>query len=188
MDQSKASCACQSKFTEGNGGSCSQTRKKKSLHGPKLPQCNGLYLEQVNPINGVQSRCALTGKDVRYWNIIPELFDLDRDSNHSPCPFVGPWYQWMRNLVLCQEAARQEGLEPGFLVVYTDASALPFPNVLASDDWHSFTGLIKKDAPQLATLPYQKLLAGARQSYGGMWKDLETWVLTKIDKVLEGCT
>lgn len=168
------------KFTEADGGSCSQTNKKKSLEGRR--QCDGHYREQVNPFNGVRSHCALSGKGVRYWESIPELFGLDPDGSY-PCPFAGPWYQWMRNLALCREVARSEGLAPGFTVVYADAPALPFPKVLTGPEWHSLTAQLRPGTVPLTALSYQALLAQACECHGGIWADLESWVVRKVEQV-----
>lgn len=58
------------KFTEPGGG-CSQTKRTPKGRGAGLPQCNGRYVPQVNPGNGVAASCALTGKGIRYWEVIP---------------------------------------------------------------------------------------------------------------------
>lgn len=49
------------KFTE-EGGSCSQTKPDSK----KRVACSGSYAMQVNPQNGVEARCALSGKGIRY--------------------------------------------------------------------------------------------------------------------------
>lgn len=171
------------KFTETDGGICSQTNTNKRVNGPHLAQCDGHYREQVNPINGVRSRCALSGKKIRYWELIPELFSLDPEGTYSPCPFAGPWYQWMRNLALCRETASEYRLNAGFVVVYVEAPTLPFPKVLASDEWQRFAASVNRAAVQLTTLSYQKLLAGACECHGGVWKQLDAWVTGKVAEV-----
>jgi hypothetical protein len=52
----------------------------------------------------------LTAKGIRYWDVIPRVFDYDADASYIECPFAGPWFQWMRNLTLCHEAAGARGL------------------------------------------------------------------------------
>ena len=91
------------KFKERDGGTCSQVRR--------LPtgqiQCNGNYENQFNPVEQCASRCSLTGKGIRYWDIIPKIFHLDSEVDYSPCPFSGSRYQWMRNMVLGSAFTRQ---------------------------------------------------------------------------------
>ena len=58
------------KFTEPGGG-CSQVRRIPSGRGAGLPQCDGSYHLQINPRNGVSARCALSGKGIRYWSVLP---------------------------------------------------------------------------------------------------------------------
>jgi hypothetical protein len=54
-------------------------------------QCDGMYRSQTNPVNGKTSRCALSGKGMRYWDVIPKLFDYDAQVDHidTACPFKG---------------------------------------------------------------------------------------------------
>lgn len=77
----------ESKFTE-NGGSCSQPPKK----------CNGNYQLQINPKNGIESKCSLTGKNIKYWDFINKVTKYKRELEYFPCPFKGMEYQWMRNI------------------------------------------------------------------------------------------
>jgi hypothetical protein len=98
------------KFTEGDGGSCSQTQPLRTGRRKGLRQCTGGYMWQVNPANGREARCALTAKGLRYWDVIPRVFDYDAGQSYFECPFAGPWFQWMRNLTLCHEAAGARGL------------------------------------------------------------------------------
>ena len=94
---SLAALVIECKFTEPGGQwQCSQTAVSRS--GKR--QCNGSYADQINPGNGVRAHCALTGKGIRYWEYIPEAFALDPGVDHTPCPFKGDAYQWMRNAVL----------------------------------------------------------------------------------------
>jgi len=37
-------------------------------------QCNGNYEMQTNPVNEEKARCALTGKGIRYWELIPGVY------------------------------------------------------------------------------------------------------------------
>ncbi|EJT01484.1 hypothetical protein [Rhizobium sp. CCGE 510] len=69
---SAAALVIECKFTEP-GGQCSQTAVSRSGERP----CSGSYKDQTNPGNGVRSRCALAGKSIRYWEYIPNIFELD---------------------------------------------------------------------------------------------------------------
>ena len=50
-------------------------------------QCRGTYQNQRNPINNIWSPCALTGKQIKYWDVIPHVFQVSADVDHTPCPF-----------------------------------------------------------------------------------------------------
>lgn len=84
------------KFTETGGAKCSQRKPIAKGAHRGIVQCNGNYALQTNLANGLTARCALTAKAIRYWEVIPEVFDLSAEIDHSPCPFAGPWFQWMR--------------------------------------------------------------------------------------------
>jgi hypothetical protein len=104
-----------------------------SRKGPKKGtiQCNGDYEPQQNPVNGKQSQCALSGKNIHYWDndFIPRVFTYDAKSNYKPCPFKGPDFQWMRNLVLCSKIARDNNLKAAFVVIYAASPVLPFSEI-----------------------------------------------------------
>jgi hypothetical protein len=59
------------KFTEPDGGCCSQPIPIGSGPNRGAQQCNGTFADQMNPETGVRSRCALSGKGVRYWETHP---------------------------------------------------------------------------------------------------------------------
>ncbi|MFT5327332.1 MAG: hypothetical protein ACI8P0_005221 [Planctomycetaceae bacterium] len=65
------------KFTETDGGSCSQPSAISSGANEGIRQCNGNYESQLNPVNGIESRCALSGKGIRYWDVIPSVVGVD---------------------------------------------------------------------------------------------------------------
>lgn len=149
------------KFTEPDGGACSQTKRRS-----RGTQCNGNYGLQVNPINQIKARCALTGKGIRYWEAIPRVFDYDANADYRPCPFRGPWYQWMRNLVLCSQLARlaEKPLAPAFVLVYAEAQSLSVAQLIRSSQWFDFTRTLKSEAITFVTLPCQDLLSSASDS------------------------
>src|SRR5690606_3679364 len=88
----------ESKFTEKDGGGCSQIRN--TVNG--IYQCNGKYEEQINPKNNIKSKCALSGKGINYWNFIDELTNYSKEKDYNPCPFKKGEYQWMRNICFAE--------------------------------------------------------------------------------------
>lgn len=176
------------KFTE-LGGCCSQTRRlPKGAHQGAV-QCNGSYTIQTNPVNGEEARCALSGKGIRYWRVIPEVFRYSADTDYEPCPFAGSRFQWMRNLTVCWEVARAKGLSPAFVILYADSTNLPFSAELQSPGWSQFTSALRGEAIAFHVMPYRSFVALARSavsSAGGnttLWDDLGAWVDGKIRRV-----
>jgi len=164
------------KFGEIDGGMCSQTAAREVNAHARIPQCNGNYEMQVNPMNEKTARCALTGKGIRYWELIPNVFRYDSESDIKLCPFNSPSYQWMRNLVVAEEIRRSEGRQAGFILVYADHPRLPFPRVVASPDWARFVQNLRMDSVQLQIISYQELLRIAIDAVGNSnekWRDLE---------------
>jgi hypothetical protein len=153
-----------------------------------LRQCNGRYEAQVNPVNGREARCALTAKSIRYWEEIPRVFHLDAQTDHSPCPFRGPKYQWMRNLTLCKALAGRDG-RGGFVVVYADAPGLPFATKVHGDGWQQLRRLVRSDAVGFAAVSYQAFLAECvdrlreAEQPVEQWERLQEWVNHQIARV-----
>ena len=158
------------KFTEGDGGSCSQTRPLVCGPHRGKSQCNGNYELQRNPLNGLSSRCALTAKGVKYWEWIPRVFSIDSEIDHRGCPFAGTWYQWMRNLVVCAalaEKRRQKGI---FVVVYAggaDAAGFPMARRVAGEDWRTLRGMLHNGPVSLEAVSYERLLQFALEVAAG---------------------
>jgi hypothetical protein len=123
---------------------------------------------------------------MRYWELIPEVFGLDPDRSYLPCPFAGPWFQWMRNLTSCVAIARQAGLQAAFLVVYADGPRLPMAQRVRLPEWQRLTGTINPRAIAFRALSYQALIAQARQAapHNPTLPDLAQWVQRKIDSVI----
>ncbi len=162
------------KFTEPSGGRCQQIRGSKPL-----PQCNGNYEPQTNPRNKLTARCALTAKGVRYWDWIPQLFTIDNDRDYAPCPFAGPWYQWMRNLTVCAAMAQASGRIAAFAVVYVERRGL----AMARYDWAPFRVALRPEV-SFNTLSFQRVLelAAMVAPQDQEWPKLQTWVETKISQ------
>jgi hypothetical protein len=144
------------KFTEPDGGCCSQPIPIADGPNQGVRQCDGNFADQINPVTGVRSQCALTGKGVKYWEVIPDVLKIDRGLEHRPCPFVGGWYQWMRNLVAARALGRDCGLPSAFVVTYTDG---PFPMArkVTTNDWTRLNALAEGRAVPFRTTSYQRL-------------------------------
>jgi hypothetical protein len=174
------------KFTETGGGPCSQPKRRTSRAHQGLRQCDGNYREQTNPVNGKTARCALTAKGIRYWEHIPTYFDLARDKDHVPCPFAGPAYQYMRNLLAAGEWARRRKKERGaFGLVYVAGEGFPVSAEVADpgSEWGQFITRLRPDAPvAVRAVSYQELLKAWRQCMpeDEILADLAGWIKEKV--------
>ena len=170
------------KFTEQSAGACTQPNLRRGVR-----QCNNNYELQTNPINNKTARCALTAKGIRYWEHIPEIFTFGADQDHTPCPFAGSWYQWMRNLVQCSAVARHYNLRPAFVVVYADG-LFAVAKEIRLPAWQRFLSTLRPRHLPLATLSYQELVALAKQNSApqqmATWQALDEWVNRKIKSVI----
>jgi hypothetical protein len=175
------------KFTEADGGGCSQVNPLGKGAHKGLRQCNGNYEEQVNPVNGKSSRCALTAKGVRYWDLIPDALNIDACIDHTPCPVAGGSYQWMRNLVAARALSLKAGVPAVFGLVYADG---PFPMAkkLKDPTWKKqLTSSVAGRAVHLEAVSYQELIRVARDTASAedlkVLDDLREWVQRKFDEV-----
>lgn len=175
------------KFCEPDGGSCSQTRPVPSGRNQGKVPCNRTYAPQVNPVNGRTAACALTGKGLRYWEIVPEVFKFPNDLGYHPCPFAGPWFQWMRNLTVCWAAACQSRRQPAFVLIYADGPTLPMAERVQSADWQRFARQVRTEAITLATYSYQALVEVAQAACpeDPLWPRLARWIQRKIGTVCQ---
>jgi hypothetical protein len=175
---------CECEFTEQEGGACTQTVKRTDSI-----TCNGNYVQPINDRNDRTSRCALSGKGILYWDIIPKVFHLDAEAEYQPCPFAGPAYQWMRNLVVAYKVARQKNKRPAVVIVYAESPSLPIAQTVKSRAWTAFTKTVRQDQVPLHVRSYQDMLALAqeatRQGNGEhtLWNELAGWVNKKISAV-----
>ncbi len=148
-----------------------------------MAQCSGAYVEQVNPVNGVSARCALSGKGIRYWEFVPEVLAFDPTSDYRPCPFASGWYQWMRNLVAARALSKESGLPAAFIVVYADG---PFPMAgkVRSEEWQRLIESTAGRAVPLRAASYQQLLACAMTAAAPderpILRDLTAWIERKL--------
>lgn len=175
--------AFECKFTEPDGGACSQPTPIAKGGNAGKRQCDGRYVEQENPVNGVRSRCALTGKGIRYWSLVPEVMNIDPLEDHTPCPFSGGWYQWMRNLVAAAALGRGAGVPSAFVVVYADG---PFPMAqkIKAPAWADLALAVEGGAVPLRAASYQELLRLAREAASNndaqTLDDLTQWIERKL--------
>jgi hypothetical protein len=167
------------KFTESGGG-CSQPNLIREGAHKGLRQCNGHYAMQINPVNAKEARCALTGKGVRYWEAIPEIFGLDAEKDHRPCPFRCDAYQWMRNVVLADRLASDRRVSSAVIGAYAEADGFPTAEEVRR------SGRLGHPAASGKTLvtpmSYQSMvsLAQSLSTQPAFWRELEAWVERKI--------
>lgn len=175
------------KFTEREAGTCSQPLPIKSGAHEGMIQCNGNYEYQQNPVNGKESRCALSAKNIRYWDFIPEIFAFDSKTDYRPCPFRDSWYQWMRNLVLCCALAEKDEtkLVPAFFVVYADSDHFEMTNNIKSEDWKRLISSIRKERIKFGSISYQEFSSDAISvtNQDATFIALQKWIDDKIKRV-----
>ena len=153
-------------------------------HSPPPPSCPTVVIGDPSSL-----RCALSGKGIQYWDIIPKVFHLDAEADHLPCPFAGPAYQWMRNLVVAYKVARQKNKQPAVVIVYAESPGLPMAKKVRSKAWTQFARTVKQDQVPLHVRSYQEILTLAQETtrHGSgeqtVWGELEEWVNRKISTI-----
>jgi hypothetical protein len=171
------------KFTEPDGGGCSQPAPISGGAHHGLRQCNGSYAEQINPVNGERACCALTAKGIKYWDFVRDVLDIDPAHDHHPCPFAGGWFQWMRNLVAARVLARHHKVSSAFVVVYVDG---PFPMAqkVSSDEWARLEALTEGRTVPFSKVSIQRLhavaSAASSQDDRRILSDLWKWMDRKL--------
>lgn len=177
--QSLIALAC--KFAETKLEPCSMPGKTTKGH----VQCTGSYEMQTNPVNRRDAFCALTGKNIRYWEFVPRVFRLSADEPLRPCPFAGYWYQWMRTLVMAYALAEKRGLKPAVGLVHVDRPAMPL-RARIQDEAPKMKQLLT-DAVKFELLRYEKLPGmfevAAEPGDRGLFRDLQHWVNAKVNWV-----
>ena len=174
------------KFTEEAGG-CSQTQAVTKDDVEIRPrQCNGNYELQINPReNKAESRCALSGKGILYWDVIPNAFRYDAAVDQAPCPFKDRGFQLMRNTTLAWRIAQDEGIAPAFVILYADSLKFLFPNWLASGGFEKFLASLRQDQIVCRAVSYQALIRSALAAVPAgesntKWRELSSWIERKI--------
>lgn len=183
----KALVLLECKFTEPDGGGCSQVNPLLQGRHKGVRQCNGSYTAQVNPVNGREARCALTAKGIKYWSWAPRVMGLNPDMDHDPCPLAGGTYQWLRNLASAAAMSAEKGLAPAFVVVYADG-AFPMATKVRSEAWRELSDAVSSGEVPLRWISYQQLAAIAAQAVTGergVFERLQAWLQDKIE-VIDG--
>lgn len=162
------------KFTEGGGG-CSQVRSSRG----RPAACDGSYRVQTNPNSGKETRCALAGKGIRYWDHVGEVYGLDVTSDLGACPFAFDAFQWMRNVVLAKSLRLTTGKQVRACVAYAEAPHLATSAKLGRGGLGVRTARLD-DA--LVPISYQQIIQIAGEvSTGDCWSELNGWVESKIE-------
>lgn len=173
------------KFTEPDGGSCSQTQALQKGRHKGIIQCNGNYERQTNPVNQVSSSCALSGKNIRYWDLVPQVFNINPLVDHIPCPFADGRYQWMRNLVSACTFGQKLNLPSAFVVVYVEGG-YPMSEKIRKPEWKQLLEAVTGRAVPLRAVSYQQLLEQSIKSATvddrSILQELKDWIACKINK------
>ena len=168
------------KFTEAPG-SCSQTARMRSGRAIGQRQCNGRYEPQSHPATGVTSHCVLSGKRIRYWDVIPDVFALDPLQVYDPCPFARGAYQWMRNMVLAAELGRTSGKASRCMIAFAAGGNFPTEKKIRNSNW---LPPLRTDRLAPFAMSFQQIAELAAQVDGDIrWTDLSHWVDSKLDAV-----
>jgi len=174
----------ESKFCEAGAGSCSQPKPLKKGRHKGQRQCNGRYEKQVNPVNKIGARCALTGKDILYWTFIPQVFTLEADSDLlGDCPFRDGRFQYMRNVVAAEALAaeRQRACGSLTLLLYVEGGTYPVSREVrdSTSAWNRMLALLRPEKREyVAALSYQAVLASWRSLLpdDSILSSLEQWL------------
>ena len=175
------------KFTEQDGGACSQTVKRNGV-----APCDGNYGENETQEHDLTSRCVLSEKGIQYWDIIPKVFHLQAEADYQPCPFAGPAYQWMRNLVVAYKVGRQKNKQSAVVIVYADHANLSMAQKFKSEVWTAFTKTVREDYVSLHVRSYQEILMLAEEvipqgnDEETLWRELCEWVERKMLAISSG--
>ena len=167
------------KFTENDGGTCSQIQKNKNI---KLPQCNGNYELQTNPVNGKKAFCALTAKNIEYWNYIPIIYNFYNSKSIYPCPFKNSNYQWMRNLCTAYVLGKNKNKKSKVFICYADFNFCPIKQKMDNNYLADINTNIKNEF-SIKTTTYQKIIEIgillSKQEEKKSWVELKTWLENK---------
>lgn len=181
----------ESKFKEREGGSCSQTKGTKDCEY----QCDGNYKSQTNRANRTytgKSKCALTGKGIKYWDFISTLTTFDKNETYVPCPFKGEEFQWMRNICFTEAYSKKNNKKGESYLVYYKSNKCPISKKINDD---TYLGKLKGNIlnPQsFQPLAYNDLLENVINFLNAIdineqrvWLELKKWMSDKESKLLK---
>lgn len=170
----------ESKFTEKGGGSCSQPPE----------QCTGNYQLQINQKNGILSKCALTGKGIRYWDVIEEVINYKKNADYIPCPFKGMEYQWMRTICFAKAYSDMLGKIPyATYLFYYDSNKCPISGLIKEEKYlGTLKGHLKR--PEFKAKSYNECIEQCIEFLKSrdvhemnVWKELKQWMSDKEAKL-----
>ena len=110
--------------------------------------------------------------------------NFDSSTDYSPCPFKGPWFQWMRNLVAARAWGRTLEKQSAFVVVYADG---PFPMAIKVKEaaWSRLEQAVAGRSVAFRAISYQALLTVAQKNAvpidRPMLEELGRWITARID-------
>jgi hypothetical protein len=86
--------------------------------------------------------------------------------DHEPCPFAGPAYQYMRNVLAAAQLARRkdrpkEEQRAAFGLIYVEGESFAVADEVADpqSEWGQFVARLRSDAPvAVQAVSYQRLL------------------------------
>lgn len=181
LESEKCAVIIESKFTEQDGGGCSQINKtKKGFY-----QCNGNYEHQTNPKNNIKSKCSLIGKGIKYWDYIDILTNFKKDKTYNPCPFIGGEYQWMRNICFAEAYAKTKHKKSDCFLVYYKSKKCSISEKVNDK---TYLGKLKgkiKNPNSFLPISYNELLEKAilyldfDTDEKQIWVDLQKWMNKK---------
>ncbi len=116
---------------------------------------------------------------------MPEVFNFPADLGYAPCPFAGPWFQWMRNLTICRAVSQRYGLQPAFVLAYADGPTLPMAARVRSPDWERFTKVLNPKGVPVQVRSIQSIVQAviAADPSEPQWMELQQWMDRKIESV-----
>jgi len=182
VESNSSAIIIESKFAESNGGGCSQIQPTSK----KLIQCNGNYEEQINPVNSIKSKCALSGKGIHYWDYIDTLTRFDKNNILIPCPFKHGEYQWMRNICFAEVYSRVHKKRTSSYLVYYESDKCPISVKVKKN---TYLGKLKDEiinTESFKPISYNNLLSTTisllsdnESNERQVWIDLQKWMAAK---------
>jgi hypothetical protein len=141
--------AVECKFTETEVGQCSKYDLKNSS-----AECNGSYSVQKSR----RERCYYSEQKIRYWDLIPQVYYLDRNIDYADCPLKSN-YQLFRNIlaVSADASGHFQSINNGHVVLIYDERN---PEFSSGKGFRAFkdTQSSLKNKNQLRRISWQKII------------------------------